>query len=463
MTDLTQEQLDKIARSMAGLMAPQKVNRLAANTMSVSDLATPFGCCNFFDRCGDGDLMSLHFAGQLPLLDWMGFNVSDECYRTMEFISYVRPATSLSHVATPGYLGDPCDDPNGIDYGSCKITVEDFGRIGRLGPTRDIMKPKKYCITDPIWRLDGSKVTQEREWDMKFVIDVILNDMNELLVTGNASTPGQFDGLERWVRTGYDCSILDSIVVDWNGNSMNGGAGITWNGTPVPATMDFISVFLAAIRRVKQRISWSPRLKTQKPQVGDMIILMPNSMIPCLLDFFTCWSVCAGSQYNEVAINSYEARNFRNALLGGMFGQGRIYLDGFEIPILGYDWGLINGPTLGDIYFLTGSLGAFRVWEGEHISADVAARENPEDGYFSTDGGRILWKVDFSNECRTMKGWIHPRLFCRAPWMQIRFQDVKCLQPGGFLSADPNDTSFYPLTSFASSECSSTPTVPILV
>lgn len=98
-------------------------------------------------------------------------------------------------------------------------------------------------------------------------------------------------------------------------------------------------------------------------------------------------------------------------------------------------------------------MGAFRIWEGEHISADVAARENPEDGYFSTDGGRMLWKVDFDNECRQMKGWIHPRLFCRAPWAQVRFQDVQCLTPGGFMSADPNDTSFYPLSSFVPSSC----------
>jgi hypothetical protein len=136
-----------------------------------------------------------------------------------------------------------------------------------------------------------------------------------------------------------------------------------------------------------------------------------------------------------------------------MFGFGQITLDGQIIPILGYDWGLINGPTTGDIYFLTGSVGNFRIWEGEHISADVAARENPESGLFSTDGGRVLWRIDSENECRIMKGWIHPRLFCKAPFTQIRFQDVQCVTPGGFMSADPTETSFYPLSSFAPAEC----------
>lgn len=337
------ELISAIAAGVMTAMQGQKPQPNARNIkrgysygMHPSDAATPFGCCDFFDRCGDGDLMSLHFAGSLPLLDWMGFNVSNECYKVMEFISYVRPAYSQSS-PSQGWLCDPCDDPNGVEYGSCKITTEDFGRIGRVGPTRDIMKPKKYCINDPLWRLDGTRVMDEREWDMKFVGDTIINDVNELLVTGNAHTCGQFDGLQQWVKTGYDCSILDSIIIDWNGNSMNGGAGMTWNGNAIPATFNFVDVLLAAYRRIIQRKSWAPRLKTQKINIGDMIILMPNSMIPCLLAHFTCWSVCDGSQYNEVALQSYEARAFYQGLLGGVFGNGQITLDGQIIPILGYD------------------------------------------------------------------------------------------------------------------------------
>jgi hypothetical protein len=433
---------------LSELQATQQVKRGYSYGMDESSAGTPFGCCNFFDRCGDGDLMSLYYAGQLPLLDWLGFAVSDVCYRSVEFISYVRPARYYE-MTTVGYICEPCDDPNGVEMGTCKITVEDFGRIGRAGPDRDIMKPKKYCLTDPIWRLDGTPVKDEREWDMKFILDQILNDVNLMVVDGNPATCGQFGGLEWWVKTGYDCSMLDSVVIDWNGNDMDGGAGITWNGNPVGATYDFIDVLLAAYRRINQRISWSPRLRTQPRRVGDQILVLPTSMISCLLDFFTCWSVCPGSNF----IETYAGRTFRDGLNGGLLGFGQITLDGKTIPLLGYDWGLINGPTLGDIYFLTGSIGSFRVWEGEHISADVAVRENPDDGYSSTDGGRVLWKSDYDNECRQIKGWIHPRLFCKAPWAQIRFQDVQCTMPGGFMSADPEETSFFPLTSFEPMEC----------
>lgn len=427
-----------------------KMRLSEGNEMSVSSQASPFGCCNYFDRCGDGDLLSLHYAGQLPLLDWIGFNITDVCFRMMEFITYVRPARTISNTATSGFLGDPCDDPNGVEWGACKIMIDDYGRIGRKGPTRDIMKPKKFCETEPIWRLDGSKIADEREWDMRFVGDQIIADMSELIVTGSFSTPGQFDGLQKIVNNTYDCKMVNSIVIDWNGNDMDGGAGVTWNGTPVAPTYNFVSVLLAAVRRVKQRISWAPRLKTQKLVVGNMIIVMPNDMIQCLLDYFTCWSVCGGDM---TQLMSYEARKFRDSLLGGVFGTGRIFLDGFEIPILGYDWGTINGPTRGDIYFLTNAIGNFRIWEGEHISADVAVAENSGQGYFSTDGGRVLWLADFENECRTLKGWMHPRLFCKAPWTQIRFTDVKCSAPGGFMSPDPDATSYYPMTSFSQAEC----------
>lgn len=429
-------------------------NRAASLSVS-SQQATPFGCCNFFDACTQ-DIMSLHYAGSLGLLDWMGFNVSDECYRSLEFISYVRPARSEGN-ATVGYISDPCADPNGIEFGTCKLTVEDFGLYGRQGPSRKILVPKRYCVTDPRRRLDGTLLTDEREWDMRFTMDVMLQDIMKDLVSGNASTPGQFDGLERWVRTGYtNCSLLDSIVIDWNGRSLDGGAGITWNGAAIAATWNWFDVFQAAVRRIKQRISWSPVLRAQRMGVGDMILVMPTDVINCVLNHYTCWSVCPGAQYNEVNLNTYEARQFRDRLNGGAFGFGRVFVDGFEIPIMPWDWNLINGPSRGDMYLLTGSVGSNRIWEGEFLSAQSAMAKMSDAGnnpFFSLDGGRVLGTVETDNLCRIMKLWMSLRLFCRAPWAQVRFQDVACASVAGFLSPDPAETSFYPLTSFTPANC----------
>jgi len=430
-------------------MPPNGINERTLT--AVDDTATPFGCCNYFDRCAD-EVLTLHFRGSLGLLDWMGFEVSDECYRSIEFINFTRPEQS-GGACTSGHIGNPCDDPNGFEFGTCKLTVEDFGRYGRHGPVRTMMQPKLYCKTDPKRRLDGALITDEREWDMRFAMDVLLDDIRRHLIVGNSATAGQFDGLQQWVATGYDCAMLDSIVINWNGNTMAGGAGITWNGAAVAATWDFVDVLLAAYRRIRTRIMWAATLNTQQLQRGDIILLMPSFMTTCLLDFFTCWSVCDGSENNPVTLQSYEARQFRTQLLGGLFGAGEITLDGFPIPIMAYDWEMINGTNQGDVYMLTGAVGPNRIWEGEHLSANQAAADFGGMGYFQTDGGRVLGKRDVNNECYQTKIWMHPRLFCRAPWAQVRIQDVSCAGVVGPMSPDPCDTSFYPETSFCVAEC----------
>jgi hypothetical protein len=425
--------------------------------------ASPFGCCNYFDACTD-EIMTLSFGGQLPLLDWMGFNVTEECYRSVEFITYVRPEQTLQGTDTAGYLSDPCDTPNGFEFGTRKLTVEDFGRYGRSGPVRDIVKPLRYCKTRPRYRLDGSPVESEDEWDMLFATDTLLNDIRQDLVSGSAAVSGQFDGLQQWVATTHG-GMLNSYVIDWNDNVMDGGAGITVNGTAIANTFNIIDVLISVIRRIRQRISWSKWLQNQvnQMQIGDMILVLPTFLKDCLLDYFTCWSVCEGSQYSEVNLQTYEARQFRKGLIANvpenLFGDGYITVDSFPIPILTYDWDTITGPTRGDMYVLTGSVGNVRIWEGEHLDATRALeriRTNLDSsmGYFTADGGRLLGKKRFDNECIQMSMWMHPRLFCYAPWAQVRFQDVRCTSALDPLSPDPAETSFYPESSFDAAECS---------
>lgn len=443
-----QQQQMAMQQALARQMGP--VNR----AMVVSDSPTPFdGCCNFFDRCTD-ELMSLHFSGALPFLDWIGWSVTDVCLKSFEYIVYLRPEQSGGN-PTVGYLDDPCEEPLSYDFGTCKLTIEDFGHYGRKGKIRNMMKPSKYCATDPVRRLDGSVVSNEKEWDSRFVTDLMMQDLNRDIIVGNAtSNAGQINGLETVVSTGYTCEPLDSIVINWNGNTMAGGAGVTWNGAAVSATADFVNVLRAVIRRIKQRVSWSPALRNQQMNLGDMILLMPSHMAECLLDFYTCWSVCEGTQYNEVMLQTYEARSFRDSLMGGLFGFGQITIEGVPIPIMGHDFGLIKTPNTGDIYLLTRSLGGVRALEGEHLSADQAISlygSNATSGLFSTDGGRILGRYwDDGNQCIVLKQWMHPRFFSRAPWLQVRFQNVRCTPIGGILSPDPNESSFQMLSSFGS-------------
>lgn len=435
------------------LMNQQLGSMLERNqrALTLSTTVTPFGCCNFFDRCTD-ELMSLHFAGGLPLLDWMGFNVTEECLKSFEFITFVRP-TQTGGNNTAGHISQPCATPNGWEMGSTKMTIEDFGRYGRLGPTRDMMRPKFYCKTDPRRRLDGTEVTDEREWDMRFTMETIIQDVSKDIIVGNSSTPGKMDGLENIVTTGYANSMLDSWVVDWNGRPLAGGAGITVNGQAIGSNVDFIKVLQALIRRIKQRIGWSPSLSGQQMNLGDMILLLPTDLAEGLLDFYTCWSVCQSTEDITVMLQSTEARTFRTQIMGGLFGYGQITIDGVPIPILGYDWELIKSPTLRDAYLLTGGIGSVKLWFGEHLSAASAASKFGGQGYFSIDGGRVLGLYETDNECSVLKEWIHPRIYTRAPWAQVRFQDIQYSGVLDPLSPDPA-SSFYPLSSFTAAVCS---------
>jgi hypothetical protein len=420
--------------------------------MSLDSTLPLYGAEALFSLCGDGDLLSLSFEGQQPLLDWIGWVPSDEYFKRRDFLSWIRPEYSTGS-PTVGYVGDPCGEANGVEYGVCDFSIEDFARLRRHGPTRDMTQnDMKHCVNQPRYRLDGTQIMDNTEYDLRLVAEVLLQDFKRMLISGNANTAGQFDGLARLIKSGYTnskghrCKLMDSIVIDWNGNSLNGGSGITWNGAAVASSFNFIDVLLAAFRRVIQRIRLAPSLAAQRRSVGDMILVMPSGLINCVLKSYTCWSVCDGGQYNEVALQSYEARKFREGLNGGMFGDGRIFLDSFEIPLLGYDWGLINGPTRGDIYLLTGQIGSVKTLQGEYLNLNGVPQQ--DDRFTITDGGRIMHWSEREKTCIRWYSEMRPRLIAWAPWAQVRFQDVKCTEPGGFLSPDPTETSFFPESSF---------------
>lgn len=430
--------------------------------LTVSELATIYGCCGLFDMCNDADLMSLSLEGQSKFLDWLSWELTNVCLVKKAFINYVRPEQSQG-ACTTGYLEDPCADPHGVEWGACEFELRDFARLRRAGPVRDAtMNNVKFCEIQPRYRLDGTPITDDREFDMRLATEVILQDLKRMVITGNAATAGQFDGLAQLVASNYTdptgrrCATMDSVIIDWNGNGLDGGAGITWNGAAIAATWDFVDVLAAVVRRIRQRISWAPALASQTMQVGDMVLVMPTFMTRCLLDMYTCWSVCAGDTNTnlQVVINSYEARTFRNNLLGGMYGDGRIFIDGYEIPLIAYDWELTQGPTTADIYLLTGKIGNMRLINGQLLDMRAVPGGYPEAGYTYTDGGRLLTWTERDHTCVQQIVEMRPRLLSWAPWANARFETVVCNQPGGPMSPDPCEAaSYFPETSFTPASC----------
>jgi len=428
--------------------------------LSVSNLATIYGCCGLFDMCSDADLMSLSFEGQQPFLDWIGWERTNVCIIKKNFITWIRPQLNDLGNRSAGYIPDPCGPSNGVRWGECDFTLEDFALIRRHGPTRNATRNDvKYCEMQPRYRLDGTPIVSDAEFDMRVTTEGLIQDLKLMLVNGNNAVPGQFNGLQRLVATGYTdskgrlCKSMDSIVIDWNANGMAGGAGITINGVPMANLYNFIDVLLGAFRRVRDRILMAPQLAAQGMNVGDMVLVAPTFLLRCILDAFTCWSVCPGKEFNETNLNTYEARTFRNGLNGGMFQAGKIFLDSFEIPLMAYDWGMINGPTRADAYLLTGNVGAVKTISGQYNDLATVPSGYPEAGYSSSDGGRLLTWLERDKTCVYREVEMQPRLLMWAPWAQVRFHDVACHSPFGPLSTDPFETSFFPESSFEPAVC----------
>lgn len=402
-----------------------------------------YGCELLFDICTDDALMSLSFEGTAPFLDWIGWEATNVCNIKKSFINFVRADKSAGQKSA-GWLADPCLDPNGYEVDYCDFTLTDFARLRRESPTRDITKDGlRYCEIQPRYRLDGSLITDQREYDFRLATEVLLQDLKPMIVDGNKNTAGQFDGLELLVKTGYtdsdgsSCPAMDSIVIDFNGNSLNGGNGMTWNGAAIASTYGFIDLLMAAFRRIRHRIRMAPALAAQRMLVGDVILLIPDDFAQCVLDAFTCWSVCEDND----GTTTFESRTFRNNLMGGMFGAGRIFIDGFEIPIMPYDWSLINSGQTFDAYLLTGSVGNVKIIQGQFNDMTYSAGVRP-DKFAATDGGRLLNWAESRHTCEVQIAEMQPRLLMWAPWAQARIEDVVCDVPGGIISADPWNTYF---------------------
>jgi len=430
--------------------------------LSESSNPTIYGCCGLFDLCPDVDLMSLSFQGVEPFLDWIGWESSLECKVRKSFIPWIRPARQVDGVtATPGYLADPCADPYSVEWGRCDFLLEDFGRLRRDSPVRDVTENAlKLCAAQPRYRLDGSLILDDREYDLRLATEVLLQDLKRLVMTGNSAIPGQFDGFGQLVATGYTdpdgrrCRSMDSIIVDWGiGVCEETNGTQTWNGAAMAAGLHFLQVLHAVYRRIRQRISWAPALAAQRMQPGDMALVMPGFLVPCFLDCYACWSLCEGSSVTNkmIVLDTYEGRQFRDGLNGGMFGFGEIALDGFRIPLIGYDWGTISGPTTGDIYLMTSKVGNVRLVNGQYLDMRPVPAVMPDAMY--TDRGRLLtWPVT-DHTCVKQVVEMRPRILRWAPWAQARFEDVICNGPAGPLSPDPEETSFFIESSFTAAEC----------
>ncbi len=438
------EQLLRVAQLTGALSGntpgygPAQLTRGKEASLTLSTMATLFGCCGLFANAGNNPLLTLTLEDE-PFLTWLGWKPNNECRQFVELLSYVGPAGTAAGSASAGVAG-ACDDANGVEYGTCEILLPDKGRIKRAGPVRDITESSRGLTNRrPVIMKDGQPITDELMWALTLAGMGVKQDLKRLLITGNASNANEFSGLQKLVNTGYvnvhdarRCSAMDSTVLNWANNVMS---------HQLNGVHNLVAYIISIVRRIRQRAMWS---SLGGVAVGDQILMMPTFLRDELLNAYTCWSVCPGSQYNETNLNTYEARQKRDSLNGGAFGMGQIFVDSEPVPIITYDWQAVGQAApyfTGDIYVLTRAIGNVPVLWGQYIDmTDPAAAFDREAGYAhykAVDDGRFLvyWKTD--NECVSGTTVLRPNVYLSAPWAQARIMNVAARTALDPLSPDP--------------------------
>ncbi len=399
-----------------------------------------------FDMHASDAIMSLSFAGRYsPLFDWLGFEPT-KIFRVHEyFISYIAADGAAAGTPTDGWITDPCAPGETVEWGSADFAVEGFGRIRRRSPVRELTEVDlRYSEAQPVYRIDGSLITDELEWDYYQVTSAMVQDLHRMLILGNKTTAGQFDGLQRLVNYGYTTTTgaiateMDSIVIDYNGNSFapaGGATGVTFNGNPITDGYNFIDILKSVVNRIQTRVRMAPTLNAQL-QNQDMALVLPQDWIDTLLDAYTCYTVCG----NDVTrMDSFEARNYRASLAGGgMFNAGVIRIHGIDISLLPYDFELNNGDGTCDMYLLTRGAGNTPFLRGQFNDLSTVSKGD----FTATDRGLLMTWETTDHTCYQRHAEAQLRLVARAPWAQARFANVGGDLILGSISGDPLSSVF---------------------
>ena len=214
-----------------------------------------------------------------------------------------------------------------------------------------------------------------------------------------------------------------------------------------------VDLFYAIYRYIKDRIDLAPALSAMTMTEGDMIFVAPPAVIREVLNAYTAWRVVPGVQYMENNLMSYEARAFRDRLNGGLYGAGKMEIDGYVIHMMPYSWGLLKGQGLSDAYLLTGQIGNVKLINGQLNDMRTVPQNYPDADYSYTDGGKFLTWYNKAQTCLYREVEMQPRLLMWAPWAQVRFINIKMNSIAPILSPDPWSASFFPQASFTGAVC----------
>lgn len=410
----------------------------------------------FFDLCADEDLTSLSLAGSYsPVFDLFGVEYTNVEKVEEYFLTYIGPDGTAAGSPSSGIMTDPCDPPNEYEYGGCKLELEGWTQLGRSSPVRDITTLGMIqCENQPTYRLDGSPITDEFEFDMVGQVSTMLHDAHRYIIIGDGTLNGQSDGLEQQVRYGYQdpdtgeaCTAMDSLIIDWNGNpvcipDLETMEQVSVNGNPVTTQASIIDYLNAWTFRMNTRIKRAPRLRTGIPMI---IGLMPQEIIAQLVACYVCYSVCGSFDVSAGFADNEDARAERNRLMQQLAnGSVTLNFNGWPITLYPWDYELIDPVTgFSDAYFLITRVGNQPLvrLQLKDMRKVVAKASRVEQS--AIDGGRILAWSTFDNLCEQRHARMDMRLLLRAPWTALRFTNIASAPIFGHISGDPLSPYFF--------------------
>jgi len=434
-------------RKQSSLMPTPMLGR---KTMTAKE-DTFFGCTTLFGICGPDDIINLSIL-ESKFSEWLGWRENNLCEQFIKMVNYMDVEGTAAGTAAAGdsAVSDPCSPPKSSEWGRCEILLGPKGTLSLCGePINLLEQGERKCDKVPIYTIPtrdhpgGIRITNDLDWEAVTAMEAVKADLERLIITGSQFVPGEFDGLERLVNTGYadvhtgiSCSSVDSTIVDWASDDMTGA---------VNNYGSIVNKITEIVRRIKQRVNYA-RLGNIRP--GDMVIVLPSFLADCLLDEWACWGLCAGQQYNEVFRNSLDLRTYREGLNGGLFGDGQIEVDGFPIPLIRHDWMTIGqaAPNFcSDIYILTRQIGARRILYGQYMNLTTAGALAQQFGathYRVIGDGKFIQLAKNENWCVQTCVALRPNIYLSAPWAQARITDVCCYSQLGPITPDAQ-SSYY--------------------
>lgn len=379
-----------------------------------------------FGYCGPDEVVGAYVDGH-PFTDWLGWSGDRFERRPVKILTSLGPSGTQT-APTSGVLAGKCYECQGVQWEKCEIDMTK-GLICRCGSEIAAVDiDYGYCELQPMYRVDGALIRDDAEWQAALAANVLAMDLEEMLVQGNRANTNESDGLELLVKTGYTdcrtslaCEAVDSILVDWANDGLDGAVNLHGN---------IIQKITDIIRRFKLRAKGHGGINVAR----DVVLMMPTHLRNALLDYWaTFGTFLVTGQIQLDATVMFDRRE--SFIKGGLYGDGMVPVDGTFVSVICNDFIPFSGHNgdCSDIYVLTRRLGTAVTLQGFYqdfsgAGAALASRFGA-DRFSVTDGGRFLvYNRIVQETCFNTCIMTRPGLYMSAPWLQARIYDV-CVTP----------------------------------